>query len=270
VRFNECITEPDGSVYLIMEHVPFGDLEKRGTLKTPVALEVLVQCLEGLAYLHDAGIAHRDIKPSNIVMQSDFPVCVKIVDFGLAMESQLFKTPCTTFIFQAPEILDGNSYNHVVDIWALGIVMLYLLGRFPDDESRRFYGTKQKREFDQYVDAMYQACESLQSPLNEFIRGMLVVEPKDRWSARKCLQEIKKVQRAFSQHGQARQVLAPPPVDHDAPARGHLTVPDRYAAMDWSPASVERRPSTVGGDEMDWSPEKIKDYNLEKNLRNSR
>jgi serine/threonine protein kinase len=193
VRFNESITEPDGSVYLIMEHVPFGDLEKRDTLKISVALEVLVQCLEGLAYLHDAGIAHRDIKPSNIVMQSDFPVCVKIVDFGLAMESHLFKTPCTTFIFQAPEILAGNS---TTTMWSTYGLSALLCCTFWEGSRMMNLAVSTRRSRRGNSISTSTQCTGHASRFN---RRSTVVQPKDPWSARKCLQEIKKIQRAFSQ-----------------------------------------------------------------------
>lgn len=40
------------------------------------------QLIEGLTYLHTAGVMHRDLKPSNILI--DEKLNVKICDFGLS------------------------------------------------------------------------------------------------------------------------------------------------------------------------------------------
>ena len=53
---------------------------------------------DGLAYLHDKGMAHHDFKPKNIVVKTydDKHVIVKIIDFGLSIRFETIPLENTT------------------------------------------------------------------------------------------------------------------------------------------------------------------------------
>ncbi len=60
--------EDDESVYLAMEYIPLGDLErnvaaKAGAIKEPEIRDITVQILEGLKIMHQENFVHRDLKP---------------------------------------------------------------------------------------------------------------------------------------------------------------------------------------------------------------
>lgn len=45
-------------------------------------MNIFIQVLHGINYLHSQGIIHRDIKPSNIFIDSKG--AIKIADFGIS------------------------------------------------------------------------------------------------------------------------------------------------------------------------------------------
>jgi eukaryotic-like serine/threonine-protein kinase len=80
----------NGVVYLITEYVDGPDAAKLadtrgGVLPYPVAVTVIAQVLDALAYAHTLGFIHRDIKDQNILV-SDAATTpkAKLTDFGLA------------------------------------------------------------------------------------------------------------------------------------------------------------------------------------------
>jgi len=92
--------------------------------------------LQVLHYVHSKGVAHRDLKPENILL--DRKLNVKIADFGFAAPIQgrdgsgFLKTQLGTQAYMAPEILLKEPYQgHVVDLFALGIILFILYSGHP-------------------------------------------------------------------------------------------------------------------------------------------
>lgn len=85
--------------------------------------------VEGVNYLHTNDIAHRDLKLMNIVL--DDMETPKIVDFGFAKRGahKNFDNGCGTPKYMAPELLGTSNEKKAwqADIWALGVILFYLL-----------------------------------------------------------------------------------------------------------------------------------------------
>jgi serine/threonine-protein kinase len=95
-------------------------------LKPGVAIEILRECLSGLASLHRAGVAHGDVKPANVMV--NLAGNVKLVDFGSAVDmeepgSRIAWTPA----YAAPELLDGAPNSPQSDLASLGYVLVEML-----------------------------------------------------------------------------------------------------------------------------------------------
>jgi serine/threonine-protein kinase len=136
--------EPDGLLYLAMEHLHGEALSSTITAGVPLALGrivvIMTQVCSGLAHAHARGIVHRDIKPSNVVLvrnteDDERPEeLVKVCDFGIASRnvdgesSGIAGTPH----YMSPEQCRGEPLDGRSDIYACG-VMLYELatGQMP-------------------------------------------------------------------------------------------------------------------------------------------
>ncbi|KAH7388835.1 Ssk2-type MAP kinase [Pyrenochaeta sp. MPI-SDFR-AT-0127] len=139
-------------VYIFMEYCSGGSLAgllEHGRIEDETVIMVYaLQMLEGLAYLHDAGVVHRDIKPENILL--DHNGVIKYVDFGaaklIARQGRTIAADHTatrqgrqrsmtgTPMYMSPEVIRGGSTGRhgAVDVWSLGCVILEMAtGRRP-------------------------------------------------------------------------------------------------------------------------------------------
>jgi serine/threonine protein kinase len=135
----------DEKPYLVMEFLRGHNLAQvnntEGPFELPRIINVLKQVLLALGEAHELQIIHRDLKPENIVLEplrrgGDF---VKVVDFGLAKlkaEGQSGITMpgivCGTPDFMSPEQGRGDPLDGRSDLYAVGVVLFWLLtGRLP-------------------------------------------------------------------------------------------------------------------------------------------
>lgn len=105
-------------------------------------LNINLQIVQGLDYLHKKNIIHRDIKPSNIFLTKE--KSIKLGDFGMSKRisnsnSNLFATLSNVFIgsdeygtqtYLSPETIENNTYSIYSDIYSLGIIFFELLNIF--------------------------------------------------------------------------------------------------------------------------------------------
>lgn len=91
-----------------------------------VAIQILRECLAGLAALHREGIVHGDLKPANIMVKRTGNA--KIIDIGSAMDldhasARRMWSPA----YAAPEVLKGSKNTPQSDLASLGYVLIELL-----------------------------------------------------------------------------------------------------------------------------------------------
>lgn len=104
-----------------------------------------------LEYLHQNNIIYRDIKPENLMV--DEKGYLKLIDMGTAkiMKNQSGLITRTSSIigtphYMAPEVISGKGYNHLVDLWSVGICLFeFMCGYVP-------FGEEAEDPFDIYED----------------------------------------------------------------------------------------------------------------------
>lgn len=94
--------------------------------KPGIAVEIVRDCLAGLAALHREGIVHGDIKPANIMVRKSGTS--KLIDYGSAFE--LVDPPdrrsCTPG-YAAVEVLERKPMTPLSDLASLGYVLIEML-----------------------------------------------------------------------------------------------------------------------------------------------
>ncbi len=200
----------DDKVLFTMDLVGGGSLAHvigdYGPLPPRFVCTLLDQLLSGLAAVHAEGVVHRDIKPANILMEATGTgrPHLRLSDFGISMRKGEPRLTETDYVvgtpgYFAPEQLLGAEPDFSADLFATGLVALYLLqGRKPDSQGlvEHFlaHGTPG-------------APEGVPAPLWDVLSSLLQPDPHSRFrtatGARKALAEAVE--------------LLPPPVPGEEP-----------------------------------------------------
>lgn len=175
--------------FLVMEYISNGTLEQLEDLTPQDIMLLASQVLDAVLYLHTNGYAHRDIKPANILVKSVEPFSFVLSDFGLTSRDPL-QTFCGSNMYAAPEIYNHQPYTAMVDIWAIGTVILKYTAGLPAlptpwDNDQWFKS----------LSAFTPKIEPCWKTLRDFANTLLEPDPDKRPIAQVCLTEINKIRR---------------------------------------------------------------------------
>ncbi|MFG2528552.1 protein kinase [Streptomyces sp. NPDC048516] len=174
----------DDKVLFTMDLVNGGSLAHLigdyGPLPPRFVCLLLDQLLAGLTAVHAEGVVHRDIKPANILLEATGTgrPHLRLSDFGIAMrkgEPRLTEANLVvgTPGYFAPEQLQGAEPDFPADLFAVGLVALYLItGTKPDaDALGRHFGPH----------GIPNAPEGVPEPLWQVLASLVHPDPESRF-----------------------------------------------------------------------------------------
>ena len=124
-----------------------------GALSYHLQINVCLDIVLALVYLHSNGLIHRDLTGNNVLM---IGTRAKITDFGMSKLAtgnprMTALTQCPgNLLYMSPEAVDeAKSYTSKLDIFSFGVLVIQILTRkFPDptDRFRTVHDTRYKEE----------------------------------------------------------------------------------------------------------------------------
>lgn len=174
------------------------------------------QLLSAIECLHRHRILHRDLKPPNILI--DYEGHLKLADFGLARQCHMPERTLThevvTLWYRPPEVLlNAPTYGTALDIWGFGCVFAEMTLREPLFRGEceidqlllifRLLGTPTVSEWPEIAQCLYYQTGLPRFPLDDvrlsrlpmssecrqFLKDILIYNPKLRRTARQLLEE---------------------------------------------------------------------------------
>ncbi|XP_065200329.1 mitogen-activated protein kinase kinase kinase kinase 5 isoform X3 [Planococcus citri] len=183
-------------LWICMEYCGGGSLQDIYHITGPLTeIQIAYMCretLNGLAYLHTMGKMHRDIKGANILLTDIGDV--KLADFGVSAQITATINKRKSFIgtpyWMAPEVAAverKGGYNHLCDIWAVGITAIELAELQPpmfDLHPMRALFLMSKSGF---KPPTLKERDKWSPTFHNFIKTALTKNPKKRPTAEKLL-----------------------------------------------------------------------------------
>ncbi|WP_329337066.1 serine/threonine protein kinase [Streptomyces sp. NBC_00663] len=161
-----------------------------GPLPPSFVCTLVDQLLSGLAAVHAEDVVHRDVKPANLLLEATGTgrPRLRLSDFGIAMrlgEPRLTETNLVvgTPGYISPEQMMGSEPDFPADLFAVGLVALYLLeGARPDSKALVQYFA---------AHGTPSAPKGIPEPLWQVVATLLQPDPQARFrtatGARKAL-----------------------------------------------------------------------------------
>jgi len=233
-----------GYAYIVMELVEGVTLrealETYGPPPIALTLEIALQSLRAIGYLHTLGIVHRDLSPENLTLRRDADgrPLVKLTDLGIAkaLEEEA-ERETGRFLgrvrYASPEQLRDSAVDPRADLYSFAVVLYELLtGRLPIDggsPEELIAGHLSRRPLDFAETDLH---GRIPADLREIVLRALAKDPADRFaSAEDLAAELAKVQASYPLHPPSTLDAANVTID-DVPIHKTIEIEESGIAYD--------------------------------------
>lgn len=184
--------------FMVIEMLRGGDLAefvgRFGPMKQNMAMAVVAELMDGVAHLHENGVAHLDIKLENLMFSDRISKRgerspMKMIDFGLCEQfenhADVHRKVCSKLCgspgYTAPEVVLDEVYcASAADVWSCGAVLFCLLtGNLPFDVWSWDEYTPEMRHADKNILKMLpdDVCEDVKTFVFACLSGDPVMRP---------------------------------------------------------------------------------------------
>jgi len=191
--------EDEGHIYMVLQICEGGELLERicmaDNLREQDFKRLSKQLASAIGYIHSKSICHRDIQPESFLLAEKGELneaTVKLIDFSTAKEfgpQTAMKTKVCTLHYVAPEILTRKPvpYTEKVDVWSLGVIFYIMLCGVPPFDAENEVGVLKKIKKGAFDFKPPEIWKGISQDAATLLRCMLVVDPKNRYSADQVL-----------------------------------------------------------------------------------
>jgi Nif-specific regulatory protein len=176
-------------LFIASEHVDGPDIFRFAARASwALFLEITVQALRGLEFLHGQGLVHGALAPESVLVAGRGPrKTAKLCHFALASKGLVDPLPSTRFL--APEVLGGDPADRRADLYSLGAVLYEAATRQPIAAGK----TKEAILAAAPPAAPREVRRQVPKPVEELIFALTARDPAERpSSANAVIRELNK------------------------------------------------------------------------------
>ncbi|OHT14051.1 hypothetical protein TRFO_15546 [Tritrichomonas foetus] len=167
---------------MLMEYLPktLAAALNEGILTSTRKCLIVLEIALGMRFIHSFQVMHRDLKPENVLLTESLHA--KICDFGLAKKDESdndqgmqdkrnqHTTDLGTLLYMAPELLNKQPYNKLIDVYSFGVcTYVILVGDKPNISI-----------FDRAKGEQIEMPSDLPEVTQNLLKKMMAFDPEDR------------------------------------------------------------------------------------------
>jgi len=189
LAFGSCAWKGEQVEYIVTPYMEGGNLESQlkrsGPLQVTQAIDITLQVVRALWYMHGRSCLHRDVKPANVLL--DRQGNVVLADFSISCTPDTPATgPMGTPEYSAPEQMSSREEQHPrIDVYGLGITLYEMLcGTNPFREIQKKQGQAaalQSKYLDYTVPLATECNPLVPEQLARIIQKMIRSNPEERF-----------------------------------------------------------------------------------------